>query len=67
MSTPAEEAALTTVAANTAAELRARLARLQGEIQELLVKAHLADVLSRIPLKALRAHIEAVIEEKVRI
>ncbi|TFU26062.1 Fe-S cluster assembly protein SufD [Thermus tengchongensis] len=35
--------------------------------QELLVKAHLADVLGRIPLKALRAHIEAVIEEKVRI
>ena len=35
--------------------------------QELLVKAHLADVLNRIPLKALRAHLEAVIEEKVRI
>jgi Fe-S cluster assembly protein SufD len=35
--------------------------------QELLVKAHLADVLTRIPLKALRAHIEAVIEEKVRL
>jgi len=39
----------------------------RGLAQELLVKAHLADVLSRIPLKALRAHIEAVIEEKVRI
>lgn len=34
--------------------------------QELLVKAHLGDVLARIPLKALRAHLEAVIEEKVR-
>lgn len=39
----------------------------RGLAQELLVKAHLADVLTRIPLKALRAHIEAVIEEKVRI
>ncbi|AEV16980.1 SufD protein (Membrane protein) [Thermus sp. CCB_US3_UF1] len=35
--------------------------------QELLVKAHLADVLTRIPLKALRGHIEGVIEEKVRL
>ncbi len=35
--------------------------------QELLVKAHLADVLARIPLKALRQHLEAVIEEKVRL
>ncbi|MGQ9753964.1 MAG: Fe-S cluster assembly protein SufD [Thermaceae bacterium] len=35
--------------------------------QELLVKAHLADVLSRIPLEALRRHLEAIIEEKVRL
>jgi len=35
--------------------------------QELLVKAHLADVLTRIPLEALRLHLEAVIEEKVRL
>lgn len=35
--------------------------------QELLVKAHLADVLARIPLEALRHHLEAVIEEKVRL
>lgn len=29
--------------------------------------AHLADVLARIPLEALRHHLEAVIEEKVRL
>ncbi len=35
--------------------------------EELLVKAHLADVLARIPLEALRAHIEGILEEKVRL
>lgn len=35
--------------------------------QQILVKAHLADVLTRIPLETLREHIERVIEEKVRL
>ncbi|WP_051303812.1 Fe-S cluster assembly protein SufD [Calidithermus chliarophilus] len=35
--------------------------------QQILVKAHLADVLRRIPLEALRAHIEGIIEEKVKL
>jgi Fe-S cluster assembly protein SufD len=35
--------------------------------QQVLVKAHLYDVLTRIPLEALREHIERVIEEKVRL
>ncbi len=35
--------------------------------EQLLVKAFLADVLTRIPLPALRRHIETVIEEKVTL
>jgi Fe-S cluster assembly protein SufD len=35
--------------------------------EELLVKAHLADVLDRIPLRPLREYLEGVIEEKVRL
>ncbi|PZA07387.1 MULTISPECIES: Fe-S cluster assembly protein SufD [unclassified Meiothermus] len=35
--------------------------------QQVLVKAHLYDVLTRIPLLPLREHIERVIEEKVRL
>jgi len=35
--------------------------------QQVLVKAHLYDVLARIPLLPLREHIERVIEEKVRL
>ncbi|MBI5813717.1 MAG: Fe-S cluster assembly protein SufD [Meiothermus silvanus] len=35
--------------------------------QQVLVKAHLYDVLTRIPLLPLREHIERIIEEKVRL
>lgn len=35
--------------------------------QQILVKAHLADVLTRIPIEPLRQHIEGIIEEKVRL
>jgi Fe-S cluster assembly protein SufD len=35
--------------------------------QQILVKAHLTDVLTRIPIEPLREHIEHIIEEKVRV
>jgi len=35
--------------------------------QQILVKAHLTDVLTRIPIAPLREHIEHIIEEKVRL
>lgn len=35
--------------------------------QQILVKAHLTDVLTRIPIEPLREHIEHIIEEKVRL
>lgn len=35
--------------------------------QQILVKAHLTDVLNRIPIEPLRQHIERIIEEKVRV
>jgi len=35
--------------------------------QQILVKAHLTDVLARIPIVPLREHIEHIIEEKVRL
>jgi len=35
--------------------------------QQILVKGHMADVLTRIPIVPLREHIERIIEEKVRV
>lgn len=35
--------------------------------QQILVKGHMTDVLTRIPLEPLRAYIESIIEEKVRV
>ncbi|RDI95324.1 Fe-S cluster assembly protein SufD [Meiothermus sp. QL-1] len=35
--------------------------------QQILVKGHMADVLTRIPIEPLRAYIESIIEEKVRV
>ncbi|RIH88255.1 FeS cluster assembly protein SufB [Meiothermus luteus] len=35
--------------------------------QQILVKGHMADVLTRIPIEPLRQHIESIIEEKVRV
>jgi Fe-S cluster assembly protein SufD len=35
--------------------------------QQILVKGHMTDVLTRIPIEPLRQHIESIIEEKVRV
>ncbi|AWR85750.1 Fe-S cluster assembly protein SufD [Meiothermus taiwanensis] len=35
--------------------------------QQILVKGHMADVLTRIPIEPLRQYIESIIEEKVRV
>ncbi|MDX2005520.1 MAG: Fe-S cluster assembly protein SufD [Meiothermus sp.] len=35
--------------------------------QQILVKGHMTDVLTRIPIEPLRAYIESIIEEKVRV
>ena len=37
------------------------------QAQEVLVQAFLADVLGRVPLPALREHVEQIIREKVRL
>ncbi len=35
--------------------------------QQILVKGHMTDVLTRIPIEPLRQHIESIIEDKVRV